>query len=183
MEQSENDLTTLNEPITETEIQDAITKLKNDKAFSDKIKNEMIRAGQSSLMPIYKKLVNPVLNSGSFPDSWCQGLITATFKSGKKDDPSNYRGICVTSCLGKLFCSVLNHRLLSFVSDKKLLHPSQIGFLPGHRTADHVFTLRILIDKHVSHRGEAIYACFVDFKRHLVQFGTRDYCTNSVPLI
>ena len=59
----------------------------------------------------------------------------------------------------------MNHRLLSFVSDKKLLHPSQIGFLPGHRTADHVFTLRTLIDKHVSHRGEPIYACCVNFKK------------------
>ena len=77
MEQSENDLTTLNEPTTETEIQHNITKLKNNKApFSDKIKNEMIRAGQSSLMPIYKKLFNLVLNSGSFPDSRCQRLIT-----------------------------------------------------------------------------------------------------------
>ena len=166
MEQSENDLTALNGPITEREIQDTITKLKNNKAeFSDKIKNEMIKAGLSSLMPMYKKLFNLVLNSGSFPDSWCQGLITPIFKSGKKEDPSNYRGICVASCLGKLFCSVLNHRLLSFVSEKKLLHPSQIGFLPGHRTADHVFTLRTLIDKHVSHRKEPIYACFVDFKK------------------
>ena len=112
MEQSENDLTALNGPITEREIQDTITKLKNNKAtFSDKIKNEMIKAGLSSLMPIYKKLFNLVLNSGSFPDSWCQGLITPIFKSGKKDDPSNYRGICVASCLGKLFCSVLNHQL------------------------------------------------------------------------
>ena len=99
------------------------------------------------------------------PDSWSQGLITPIFKSGKKDDPSNYRGICVASCLGKLFCSVLNHRLLSFVSEKKLLHPSHIGFLPGHRTADYVFTLRTLIDKHVSHQKEPIYACFVDFKK------------------
>ena len=54
---------------------------------------------------------------------------------------------------------------MSFVREKKLLHPSQIGFLPGHRTADHVFTLRTLIDKHVSHRKEPIYACFVDFKK------------------
>lgn len=62
-------------------------------------------------------------------------------------------------------CSILNQRLLSFVEHKGILHPSQIGFLPGHRTADHVLTLRTLIAKQVNHRKESIYACFVDFKK------------------
>lgn len=41
----------------------------------------------------------------------------------------------------------------------------QIGFLPNNRMADHVFTLRRLIDKCVhSHNGK-IYACLVDFRK------------------
>lgn len=63
----------------------------------------MIKASQNSLIPIYKKLFNLILISGIFPDNWCQGLITPIFKSGEKKDPNNYRGICVSSCLGKLF--------------------------------------------------------------------------------
>ena len=70
----------------------------------------------------------------------------------------------MSSCLGKLFCAILNQRL-KFIETNKLLHPSQIGFLPGHRTTDHVFTVKTLIDKHVNHRKEPIYACFVDFKK------------------
>ena len=71
----------------------------------------------------------------------------------------------MSSCLGKFFCAILNQRLLTLVQTKKLLHPSQIGFLPGHRTADHILTIKTLIDKHVNHRNEPIYACFVDFKK------------------
>ena len=154
------------EPITEKEILDNIKELKNKKASSsDKIKNEMIKASSKALLNVYQKLFNLILRSGIFPIDWCEGLITPIFKSGDKKDANNYRGICVSSCLGKLLCSILNRRLQAFVKTKKLLHPSQIGFLPGHRTADHVLTLRTLIDKHVNHRKEPIYACFVDFKK------------------
>ena len=58
---------------------------------------------------------------------------------------TRYRGICSRSCLGKLFCSTLNMRLLNFSNNLKILHRSQIGFFPGHRASDHIFTLRTLI--------------------------------------
>ena len=32
------------------------------------------------------------------------------------------------------------------------VHPSQIGFLTGFRTGDHIFSLRTIIDKNVTHR-------------------------------
>ena len=87
-------------------------------------------------------------------------------KSRNKDDPSNYRGICISSCLGKLFCSILNTRLLNFSCKQKILHRSQIGFLPGHRTSNHIFSLKTVIDKYVTHtpRGK-LYTCFVDFRK------------------
>ena len=56
-------------------------------------------------------------------------LHHAIFKSGTKNDPSNYRGICISSCRGKLFCSILNQRLLEHVQSLDILHKSQTGFL------------------------------------------------------
>ena len=116
-------------------------------------------------MPVYCRLFNTILNSGVMPQTWCGGLITPIYKSGGRSDPSNYRGICVSSCLGKLFCSILNERLLEHVTSHNILHKSQIGFLPKNRTADHVFTLRTLIDKYVHNHNEKLYACFVDFRK------------------
>ena len=63
----------------------------------------------------------------------------------------------VSSCLGKLFCSILNQR----VNSLNILHNSQIGFLPNNLTADHVLTLRTLIDK-CPLSPKKVYACFVD---------------------
>ena len=125
----------------------------------------MIKASINDLMPVHYKPFNAVLNSGSMPQTWCGGLITPIYKSGGRSDPSNYRGICVSSCLGKLFCSILNQRLLEYVTTNHILHKSQIGFMPNNRTADHVFTLRTLINKYVHNHNGKIYACFVDFRK------------------
>ena len=122
-------------------------KLKNEKSpFVDKIRNEMIKASLESLMPVCIKLFNLILQSGKMSDIWCQGLITPIYKAGDKSDPTNYRCICVSSCLGKLFSSILNQRLHLYFEENKILHNSQIGFLPENCTAYHVFMLRTLID-------------------------------------
>lgn len=166
MERCKTNLSELDYPISDKEIRQAARKLKNKKAaFSDLIKNEMIKASYDILMNVYLKLFNLVLNSGIYPRLWCDGLITPIFKSGDKSDPGNYRGICVSSCLGKLFSSILNERLLDFANDKRLLHPSQIGFLRENRTSDHMITLRALIEKYSSLHKQKVYACFVDFKK------------------
>ena len=112
------------------------------------------------------KLFNFILNKGSYPDSRSTGLISPIFKSGNKSDPSNYRGICVTSCLGKLFSAVLNNRLLNYLQDHSSIHPSQIGFLKGFQTSDHIFSLRTLIDKYVTNANKGkLFCCFVDFQK------------------
>ena len=52
--------------ITEREIRKAAKKLKNNKSpFSDKIRNEMIKASIDTLMPVYEKLFNSILNQGT----------------------------------------------------------------------------------------------------------------------
>ena len=79
------------------------------------------------------------------------GEGSSTFVSGDTQDPLNYRGICIHSCLGKLFTSILNNRLQNHIRDKNILHHEQIGFLPNHRTSDHIFTLRTLVDTFVTH--------------------------------
>ena len=52
------------------------------------------------------------------------------------------------------------------MTGNNILHPSQIGFLPNHRTADHILTLKSLIDKYVYQTTNGkIYACFVDLRK------------------
>ena len=157
----------LDATITENELFNATKKLKSKKAvYSDKIRNEMIKFSANILKSGFLKVFNKIFKAGEFPEMWTEGLISPIHKSGNSLDPNNYRGICVSSCMGKLFCSILNTRLMNFTNNKKIIHSSQIGFMPERRTADHALTLKTLHDKFVkdSNSGK-IYACFVDFKK------------------
>ena len=126
----------------------------------------MLKTGIQYLRVAICKLFNLILKCGFFPTPWCQSIVTPIYKSGNRLDPSNYRGICINSCLGKLFTSVLNIRLQHYLSGRNILHRAQIGFLPNHRTSDNIFTLRRLIDKHVTHSTKVkLFTCFIDFKK------------------
>ena len=85
-------------------------------------------------------------------------------KSGNTDDPNNYRGICISSCLGKCFTLIMNTRLNDFLESNKITNKSQIGFRKNCRTADHLLVLKTLIDVYMLKR-KPIFACFIDFRK------------------
>ena len=100
----------------------------------------MIKASSKILLKVYNKLFNFILSSGIFPDMWCKGLITPIFKSGDSANPENYRGICVSSCMGKLFWMILLDRLSNFTLEKEILHPSQIERLTMYLPLEQLYT-------------------------------------------
>jgi hypothetical protein len=156
----------LNFKITPQEILAAINKLKRGKSCGpDGILNEMLKAGASSLLPILEKIFNQILTSGNYPDAWRSSFLTPIHKKGDKSKPSNYRGIAVGSNLGKLFCSVLNSRLSNFCIKNEIIPNCQIGFKKKSRTADHILSLKSIIDKYVNKvTKKYLFCAFVDFK-------------------
>ena len=155
----------LDKNITNKEIIETINKLKNNKAHGDDlIINEMLKAGNQILIGLLNRLFNTVLSSGIYPDTWCTGTVIPIYKSGDKENPSNYRGITVNNCLGKLFNTIINKRIVTYLETNKLLSDTQIGFRPGRRTTDHIFLLKTIIDKY-KHQKKHVYACYVDLSR------------------
>uniref|UniRef100_A0A9J8AFQ2 ribonuclease H n=1 Tax=Cyprinus carpio carpio TaxID=630221 RepID=A0A9J8AFQ2_CYPCA len=153
-------------PITLKELEDKLRVLEPKKACGvDGILNEMLKHTEQNFKLAILKLFNDVLCVGFFPEIWNQGLISPIHKNGDKLEPNNYRGICVNSNLGKVFCSILNTRLSDFLIKHNALSKCQIGFLPKCRTSDHIFTLQTLIDKYVHQNKSQIFACFIDFKK------------------
>ena len=158
-------LDSLNNEITLDEIKENIKLLKNKKAPGlDSITNEMIKCSNEIMIKHLQTLFNAILNSGYYPQSWNHGLICSIYKSGKKDDPSNYRGITLSKCLGKLFNTILHNRLQKELKKNTILSPAQAGFREDHRTSDHIFTLFSLINKYLK-KGQYLYTCFVDFHK------------------
>ena len=100
----------------------------------------------------------------NYPREWLNGYIIPIYKKGDRTNPSNYRGITITSCLGKLFNMVLNERLSKFFEKHKIISPYQIGFKKKHRTSDHMFILNTLVNKYTG-AGKKLFTCFVDMQK------------------
>ena len=155
----------LDKNFTNKEIEWGIRKLKNGKASGcDGINNEIIKSASKILVPILCDIFNQLLKLEHYPIQWATGLIVPLHKSGVRDDPNNFRGITINSCLSKIYTFLLNERLTLFCEENKIIEYNQVGFRKGFRTADQVFTLKTIIDESFS-RGEKLYACFIDFKK------------------
>ena len=105
------------------------------------------------------------LNLSIFPDQGSVGIIKPLCKNtGARDNPNNYRGITVLTCLGKLFSIFLNSRLTRFVENNQIIGPEQAGFRSGSSTTDHMFALKSLIDIYLSDR-KRLYCCYIDYSK------------------
>ena len=49
------------------------------------------------------------------PMKWREGLIVSLFKKGDKENLGNYRSITLLSVVGKVFCKILNDRLVQYL--------------------------------------------------------------------
>ena len=114
---------------------------------------------------ILLKLFDEILQSGDITPEWLTGMIVPIYKSGPKLDTSNYRGITLISCLGKLFLSILNTRLHIFAKTQNILSESQLGFVPGNRTSDAHIIIHNLVRKVCHKNNGKIFSCFVDFQK------------------
>ena len=151
--------------ITEKEVLRVIKTLKNGKAYGqDLIKNEMLKYGQHWLSKPLTKLFNIIMNSQYYPLEWSRGRIVSIHKKGDTTLPENYRGITISSCLGKTFNAILNNRLSNFLEERKILCIEQCGFKKKHRTTDHMFVLKNIMHKYKIEK-KALYLAFVDFKQ------------------
>lgn len=156
----------LDNSITQQEILAAISKLKNNKSpYLDLISNEMIKSSQHAMIHCLSKLFNSCLTNSFYPKCWSEGYIVPIHKSGDPNDPSNYRGITITSTVGKLFNTILNERLDKYLIKNSVIHPSQIGFTKKARTSDHIFVLNSLINKYCNKKAGRLYTCFIDLRK------------------
>ena len=92
------------------------------------------------------------------------GFILPIFKGkGSHTEPNNYRPITILSCLGKLFTSVLNERLVQFNSIQNIINENQAGFRKSYSTLDHV-TLSFLQNLLKSQKKK-LFVGYIDFSR------------------
>ena len=107
--------TELDQPFTHDVLKRSLKRLKNNKASSfDLVCNEMLKYSGSAMESALLAVFNTCLSHCMIASQWRKDQLRPLFKSGTKSDPNNFRGICVSSCVGKVLNSMLRFRLEKF---------------------------------------------------------------------
>lgn len=104
---------TLIAEITETELNNAISRLKANKSPGpDGYPSEWYKTFRSELTPSLLRACNTSLTEAKIPPSWSEELISIIPKEGKdKLDCSSYRPISILNVDYKLYTSILSKRI------------------------------------------------------------------------
>ena len=77
-------------------------------------------------------LFTKVLASGEPPESWSKSKVTLIHKAGATTEPSNFRMISLTSCVGKVYHQIMAERTSNFLCNTGVIDNStQKAFLSG----------------------------------------------------
>ena len=144
----------------------------------DGICNELIKYSAHVRLKSLAKLYNTVLASRIYPNTCARGFIKPIHKIENSRLPTKYRGITITSVIGKWFNAVINNRMLDFIEKHNNMTPEEIAFKNKCRSSDHIFIIKALSDKYKKNK-KSIYTCaLLTFRRLLIQSRTQAYFTN-----
>ena len=71
------------------------------------------------------------MDDGRIPDEWRDAHVTPIHKKGSKADPGNYRGVSLTSVIGKLMERMVKEEIDKYVEGNELMSNTQHGFRRG----------------------------------------------------
>ena len=125
----------------------------------------MMKTGFNTLSSPLLLLFNSILTNNIYPSNWKLDILGPLHKSGPKDDCNNFRGICVSSCVAKLFNTLLRNRLENKCNNERLISKFQISGKKGARTSDHLLVLKHIIDKYVKLGKTKLYVCYFDLRK------------------
>ena len=122
----------------------------------------------------------------TIPETWKSAAIKLVPKTSALDDPStpsNFRPIALTSCIGKIFTSIMKNRWLQHMLENKYLDPDiQKAFMqatPGC-TEHHSKLATILADAKKKHKSLSVVwldlaNAYGSVHHSLIQFSLRHY--------
>ena len=97
----------------------------------DQLHPVVLKAVASSLVKPLCVIFNTSIRTGKLPPDWKKAHISAVFKKGDRELPSNYRPISLTSIVCKILESLLSDHIVDYLQCNSLLSFKQYGFVPG----------------------------------------------------
>ena len=102
----------LNKTISSGEIKEVIYHIRTGKSsYLDESPNKALKFGFDELSKPLLHLYKTLNNLHAFPNPWNEGWIIPIHKRGDKCNTVNFRGIVISSCVGKIHLQVLTMRI------------------------------------------------------------------------
>ena len=145
------------------EIKRAINSLKDRKSPGcDNIHAEMIKASGDEGVEVYHKLCATIWKSEQWPSDWKRAIFITLPKKGDLLMCSNYRTISLISHASKILLNVLLKRMENKLEEE--VSNTQAGFRKNRGTRDHIFNLRMIIQKY-REINASLHTCFIDYSK------------------
>ena len=158
----------LSRTITYSELRRALKKCNLDSApGADQLSYRILTLMHSSALRVLLALFNLCLSSGVVPEAWCTAVVRPLFKGDALNDPfgpldvDNYRGISLTSCVGKLLEKIVAIRIEKHVAEHSPLCDTQNGFRRKRSALTQVWNLT----ETLAARGPNSLVIFFDLKK------------------
>lgn len=159
----------------EAEVERIIMDLKDDSAVGwDNISNKMLKRYRHILVSPLTYIFRKCLAQGVFPKCLKKAVIIPVYKSGNKDQISNYRPISLLPAISKILEKIINIRLVRYFEKYSVFSRSQYGFRPKLSTADAVHQLTNYLVQELD-KGNKTLGIFLDL--------AKAFDTVSVPIL
>lgn len=123
------------QPITPEEVNDLLLSVKTGSPL-DPCPPFILHQVSSMISKTLTSLINQILKTGHFPETWKKVIIRPLLKKTNLDptETKNYRPIAALPIASKILEKHLNRTLTKYLATNNLLDSSQHGFRSGHST-------------------------------------------------
>jgi hypothetical protein len=145
--------------ISTADVKKAVSGLKTGKSDGQNQQSDHLINGTPLLFRKLAQLFTAMINLGFAPDSFLLGTLSPIVKNGRKsiNSSSNYRGITLSSILGKILDRIIMNRF----SGSLYSNDFQFGFKQSHSTVQCTLVIDEVSKYYTSNGGE-IYIMLLD---------------------
>ncbi len=126
--------------------------------------SSLIKKHREILTPAITYIVNKSIDESIFPSVFKTAVITPIYKSGSKNEISNYRPISILPVVSKILEKAILEQLTDHLDCNNLLHSMQFGFRRNHSTDAACCYLIENIRANLD-RGGTVGAVFLDLRK------------------
>ena len=151
------------DPITEQEVNNAVKSLPSKKSpGKDGVTYETLKVKIKKITPALTTIFNICLTHCRVPNDWKQGVISLVPKTLIPSlDITEWRPISLLSSFYKLFMTIIQKRVMTWIVDTQRLSCRQKGSMPRDGLQEHVFCMKAAVSDFM-HSSSKQFITFVD---------------------